>query len=314
MQTLSELFEKFIQHRIYGNCNRPVTIKNYRENFCLLQKYKPDVGLNDLEKDCMIDFMKWLNTRERRVGNRMEIRTLRNSSVATVRGKLAAFFNWLVDNGHLKMNPFDKIPHPEVTYTDKRAFTGKEFDTIWRAVSIGIEWANPFIRKRNMTMMIFLTFTGIRKGELLGLKIQDLDMENKCVTIRGETSKSKRDKILPLNPELISYLEDYLEARADYTTDALWVSGNKDEPFTEHGLKHLVEKLKKEAGIDKFYVHRFRHTFAGNYYKKTFDILGLQKLMGHRSDKTTTKVYLRSVGDEYVNEQIRRMSIDDFVR
>jgi integrase/recombinase XerD len=312
MQTLSELFEKFIKERIYGNGNSPVTIKNYRENFELLKKFKTDIKLEDLTKDMMIDFMEFLDTRERKVGNEMIVRKCEKSTIATRRGKLGAFFNWLVENKYMEANPFDKIHFPDVSHTDKRAFTNQEFEKICNAINTKISWANLLIKKRNIAMVMFFALTGVRKGESLGLKMQDFDMKNKDVVIRGETSKSKRTKILPLNKEIIPYLDDYLTAREDYTTDAFWVSGNKDEPFTEHGLKHLVEKLKKETGIKKFYVHRFRHTFAVNFYTKSNDIHTLMMALGHRSLKMTNS-YLRSIPGDYMVEQIRKMSTRDFV-
>lgn len=293
MQALPELFEKFIQRRLYGNCNSRVTIKDYRENFDLFRKFKPDANLEDLNQNTMLDFFEYLNTRERKRGKEMVVRTLKNSSIATVRGKLGAFFSWLVEEKHLKKDPFNKIPYPEVSYDDKRAFTKENFDVIWRAVSIEIKWANRLIKKRNMAMVMFLVLTGVRKGEWLGLKIEDLDMKTGIVTIRGETSKSKRTRTLSLTSEVVPFLEDYFEARADYKSDALWTSGNEDRPFTEHGAKHFIEKLNEATGIN-CHLHRFRHTFAMNYYLKTHDIVGLKKLLGHRSFKMTLS-YLRSL-------------------
>lgn len=312
MQTLSELFEKFVKERLRGNGDSPVTIQNYRENFEMLLKFKSDATSDDLTKDFMIDFFEFLNTRERQVGKEIIVRECKKSTIATRWAKLNTFFTWLVENNHLKKNPFDEIPFPDVSYTDKRAFTGQEFDKIYNAINRKIPWVNLFIKKRNIAMVMFLVLTGVRKGELLGLKVQDLDMENKFVVIHGETSKSKRDRILPLNPELIPYLEDYLMARADYTTDALWVSNNKDEPFTKHGAKHLTEKLKKVTQIKKFHLHRFRHTFAGNYYRQTHhDTVGLKAMMGHKSFKAVT-TYLRSFPDDYLVEEVSKMKTSDF--
>lgn len=311
MQTLNELFEKFIKERLRGNGDSPVTINNYRENFDRIRKFKPDLELGDLKKDLMIDFMDHLNTCERKVGRKMIVREYKKSSIATVRGKLSTFFTWLVENEYLKANPFNKIPYPDVSYDDKRAFTRENFDAIWKAVSIEINWPNFVIKKRNMAMVMFMSLTGVRKGELLGLKIKDFDMAEKEVAIRGETSKSKRNRTLPLLPELISYLKDYLAFRADYKTDAFWVSGNEDRPFTYHGAKHFVDRLKSVTGIN-CHLHRFRHTFAVNYYTKTRDIVGLQKLLGHRSLKMTLS-YLRSLKDDHAIEQMRKMSVKEFV-
>lgn len=63
---------------------------------------------------------------------------------------------------------------------------------------------------------------------------------------------------------------------------------------------------------DEINIHRFRHTFATNYYTQTHDLVGLQKLMGHRSFKMTLS-YLRSMPEEHLVQQIKKFTIDEFV-
>ena len=106
-------------------------------------------------------------------------------------------------------------------------------------------------------------------------------------------------------------MEDYLTHRKNYLTLYFWVSGLLDKPFTEHGAKKFMKRLSDTTKIN-CHLHRFRHTFATNYYKQTHDIVGLKLLMGHSSLKMTLQ-YLRSLPDEHVVEQIRKIAIDEFV-
>ncbi|PWB39003.1 MAG: hypothetical protein C3F02_01180 [Parcubacteria group bacterium] len=311
---LTQLFEEFIKQRRHAEGYSPVTIKNYRNNFELLKLFKPDLNLTDLTTQTMIDFFTFLNARERKVGTRNNVvRDLKNSSVATIRGKLNSFFNWLLDNNYVAVNPFNNIVYPDFGYTDKRAFTREEFDKIYLAITRDIVWESQLLKKRNTAFVMVFVLTGIRKGECLGLKLTDIDLKQRLLTIRGETSKSRRDKRIPVNPGLIPYLEDYLNERGDYTADALWVSGNQDRPFTEHGLKHFVNRIRRATGINKFHVHRFRHTFATNFYiQSEHDIMSLQRLMGHRNPKTTMSSYLRSFPNEEVFRQMQRFRVAKF--
>jgi integrase/recombinase XerD len=155
-----------------------------------------------------------------------------------------------------------------------------------------------------------LVFTGVRKEELLGLQLSDVDLERKFIVVRAEISKSKRHRIIPLNSILIPYLLDYFHYRRNYTSKSLWVSGTVDRGLTEHGAKHLIITLTKVTKIN-CHLHRFRHTFATNYYKQTHDLFGLQKLMGHRSLRMTLS-YLRFLPDEHLVEQIHKLSFDEF--
>lgn len=277
----------------------------------MLLSFKADIEIKDLTEETMINFFEYLNTRERQVGKEKIVRAYKSSSVAVVRSRLNGFFNWLIERGYLAKNPFEKIPYPEVTYTDKRAFSPKEFETICHAVNTKIHWANLLIKKRNIAIVMFLVFTGVRKEELLGIQITDIDIERKLITIRAETSKSKRTRLIPMNFQLIPYIEDYLIFRKDYTSESFWVSGTLDRPLTEHGAKHLIDLISKETNIN-CHLHRFRHTFAINYYRQTHDIVGLKTLMGHKSLKMTLS-YLRSLPDSHVTEQIQKMVIKDFV-
>ncbi len=307
---MKDLFEQFIKQQEYVERKRKKTIENYRQNFNLLFGFKPDLKLEDLTEETMIDFFEYLDTRERRVGKKMIVRKIKNSSIATIRGKLEVFFRWLVDREHIKSNPFEKIPYPEVSYTSKEAFTKEEFDKIFINIVRDIKWVNDFLRKRNTAMIMTLVLTGIRREELLELKLSDIDWKNKKITIRDETSKSKRTRTIPMSPDLRPFLEDYLITRTNKKNSFLWVNG-RDEKFTEHGWKHLVKKLKEETETN-FRTHRFRHTFACNYYRQRKDPVGLQKMMGHQDIKTTFKVYLRSIDDDDLTKEMNKFKISKF--
>jgi len=306
------MHEQFVKMQLHAGGKSRVTIKNYRDNFALLLEFKPDIILSDLTEKTIVDFFEWLNSRTRTVGKSQVVRNYKNSSVATVRSKLNTFFVWLGKHGKLDKNPFKEIPHPIVEYTDNRAFTAEEFDRICSAVNTKIAWTNLLIKKRNIAMVMFLALTGVRKNEMINLTLADVDLKNKLITVRGETSKSKRTRTITLSSELIPYLKDYLKYRVDdYATTALWVSGNSDRPLSIEGMKHFTGHLTKATGIN-CYLHRFRHTFAVNYYLKTRDLLGLKQLLGHKSFKMTMG-YLRSLSNDPTVQAIQEMTTREFM-
>jgi len=308
---MQKLFEEFINESRAVEGKSEVTINNYRDVFELLIKYKPDIQLADLKKKLMVDFFVFLQERERKVGNKMIVRNLKNSSLETRRNKLNAFLEWLKKNKHIKKNPLKGMKHAEVSYTDKPAYSQEEFDKIFIAASRDIKWPNDVSRKRNIAMIMFLVGTGVRKNEFLELMLKDIDMKKREVTVRGETSKSKRDRSIPIIQELIPFIKEYYASREDYTNDALWISSTKDTRFTKHGMKHLIKLLSRETGIN-CHLHRFRHTFAVNYYRQTHDLVGLNKLMGHKGYKQTLS-YLRSLTDDDVALQMNKVSFKKFM-
>lgn len=309
--SLKEIHEFFIKFKLHGSRNAQATIKSHRYYFSLLLQFNSQITLEDLTEETIINFLEFLNTRERKIGKQYVVKIYKDSSIVLVRSRLNIFFNWLVERDYIKVNPFEKIPSPKVSYTDRRAYSPKEFEEICYAVNTTIQWANLLIKKRNIAIIMFLVLTGVRKEELLGIQITDIDLFRKLVSVRAETSKSKRTRIIPMNLSLVQYLEDYLNHRRHYVSLFFWVSGTLDQPFTEHGAKHLMDLLTDVTRI-KCHLHRFRHTFATNYYKQTRDLVGLQKLMGHVNFSMTLK-YLRSLPDEHIVEQIRKLAIDKFV-
>lgn len=308
---LSKLHEQFLKHKLHAVGTSPKTIENYRYNFHLLLQYKPDIKIYELSEETIVNFMEFLNTRLRKVGKAYIVRTYKNSSLASVRGKLNTFFEWLVERGYLLENPYHKIKYPDVSYTDIRAFSPRELEKIIFAVSTKINWPNLLIKKRNIAIVMMLVLTGVRKEELIGLQLNDVDLDRALVKIRAETSKSKRSRLIPISNQLSPYLEDYLLYRKDFSTRLFWVSGFRKVPFTIHGIKHFTRLISKETKIN-CHLHRFRHTFAVNYYKQTKDLFGLQQIMGHRSLKMTLS-YLRSMPDEHLVEQMKKMIIKEIL-
>ena len=308
---LEELHKNFIKYHSFVIATAPATIRNYCQTFDLLLKFKSDVTNQDLTENFIINFFEYLNTRPRKIGKVLVARKLKNSTIAGARSNLNVFFIWLKKHNYILVNPFERMKYPIVTHTDARAFTPKEVEKILHSINSKIQWANLVIKKRNIAIVMFLLFTGVRKNELLNVKLRDIDIEQKIVYIRSENSKSKRGRIISLNVELIPYLQDYLHYRIHCNSEWLWISGTQDNKFTSHGMKHLIRLLTMVTKIN-CHLHRFRHTFAIAFYKATHDILSLKKLMGH-TNLAMTLTYLRSLADDHTVEQIRKLSINEYL-
>jgi integrase len=306
---LEKLFKEYIEECQYSGGLRPETIRSYKEVFKHFVKTMPEINIPELISPLVVtEFFKRLHTRIRVVGNK-KIRTgIKNSTIKTYGSKLRAFCEWLVKRGHIKENPISRMSLPEPVYEDIRALNREQVEKI--IASIVLHSPNPLMFRRDNLIVHILLFCGLRKGELLGLQLRDIDIKNRMLTIRAETSKSKRTHQVPLNPIVMMHLQEYLIERNKhgYKTPYLFVSSLNDSELTTHGLKHWVERIKRISGV-KFHVHRFRHTFATNLGNKNTSIIKIQKLMGHKDPKMTM-VYLRSMGAEDLREDINKLSID----
>lgn len=309
-KNIKELHKDFISYCLNTKALTKTTVRGYIAAFNNFTNLMPkDLALSDLTVETMDVFFERLNTRERKVGKSKTAVGVRNSTLGAYWSKLNVFMDWLYKRGYIAENPFERIDFPKIYYDDRRHLSKDELNKIFTSIAT-IPWPNNFIKKRNWVIFMVFFCCGIRRGELLGLNVLDIDFDRKQLTVRGETSKSRTDRVIPLNKQAILALQDYLEERRKKRYNksvALFVSDNMDHRFTEHGLKYLVNKLKEDSGIH-FYPHKFRHSFAVNMRHQGADISTIKDAMGHAKIEMTSR-YLRCVPAESMRKDIEAISI-----
>lgn len=133
--------------------------------------------------------------------------------------------------------------------------------------------------------ILYLTYAaGLRVGEVVRLKVQDID------TIRGivkiDQGKGKKDRISLLSSKAETILKEYL---AEYKpNDWLFEGDAPGKHLTERSVQRVFENSRKKAGIMKdVSVHTLRHSFATHLLESGTDLRYIQELLGHSSSKTT---------------------------
>jgi len=296
---LKRLFELYISECQYTKRLSPQTIKGYREVFRTFQKIVPEAkALNHLNAQTVGEFFRRLTIRKRIVGKEVQI-GIKISTTNTYYRKLMVFFRWLETNEYLIRGSITKkvARPPTPVYTDDRALTEEEVSKFIAAITI-YRSKDSFAYKRDQTIISILLYSGLRRGELLGLRVQDINFETNMIFVNHVTSKSKYDRYIPMHRNLRSTLREYLLERKDrgITISTLIASAKRGTAFTEHGLKHWVKKYKKLSGVN-FHLHRCRHTFTCSLAKAGADIRTIMRLLGHTSMRMTLR-YLRSLTPE----------------
>ena len=144
---------------------------------------------------------------------------------------------------------------------------------------------------------ILLTFlkSGIRERELAELSLEDVDFVHDELIVRE--GKGKKERKIPLMPELKRALRRYVEERErqdniiDVETLFLARNGTSLNPSS---IRKLVKKYYKKAGVRKSGVHTLRHTFSAHNVNNGMSIADLQKVLGHKKKETTLK-YIHAV-------------------
>jgi integrase len=305
---LRPLFDEYLQECKFSSRLRPATTRGYDAVFSLFLHVMPEVRtVRFLTAEMMVEFFKRLQVRSRIVGKSTFKTGVKDSTVKTYWSKLNSFFEWLARKNCLPQNPLAKIKRPpEPKYEDSRALKDPEVDKIISAIMTRAK--SPLALRRDMVIISLLLYCGLRRGELISLQVKDLDMVKGAITIRGETSKSKKSRTLPMHPTLILHLKDYMTERVrhNYKTEHLLVSTNHDNAgLTRNGLRHWEKRLNKLSGVS-FHLHRFRHSFATNLARKDVGIVKIQKLLGHSSLGMTER-YVRSMAPEELRDEISRL-------
>lgn len=309
-KNLQQLFNDYIDECKFSARLSNETTRGYKNVFDLFLKIMPEVStLEDLTTEMLNEFFKRIQTRKRIVGKNTLKIGVKNSTIKTQRSKLNVFFVWLEKRDYIdeNKNPLKNIKCPRVSYRDFRRVKDDDIRKLYSAIILHSR--NSFIQRRDTLIVSILLFCGLRKGELISLQVEDVDLEKREITIRAETSKSKVERTLKMHPTLILHLKDYFRERnaRKLKTEHLIASSRKDEGLTYEGLNHWVKGIIKKSGV-KFHLHCLRHTFACKLAEADVNLFKIQKMMGHTDIKMTAK-YARSMRPEDMEEDIGKISI-----
>jgi site-specific recombinase XerD len=228
------------------------------------------------------------NIRQMFLYGRMERKWCSGTYICNYRG-LKVFFDWCIKEGHIKDNPMKCLELPRLEKRLPVKLTKQESSRLLEVV-FNYPYDYEYLRYRNYAIFSLFLFAGLRRAELLKLKLTNVDIEN--LTIFISQGKGSKDRMIPMNFTLAETLKRYLveRKRLNKTCPEFFRSLNHNMGYTENGLRRLVKQIKEASGID-FKCQKLRHTFATLMLEGGVDIYSLSKMMGHSDIKTTT-IYL----------------------
>lgn len=258
-------------------------------------------------------FINWLPTSRRLVGacqtsdvtGFINAERKRGMSKATIHGTYRAldgFFGWCEKSEEVgrPMSPLKNRDGKRVVKVKKPPQTqARRADVETVDALIDFLPTDSWICLRNRVALRLLRDTGIRLGEAVNAKLQDIDLERRILTI--VESKNRKVRRVRFTTTLADEIRAYLQCRPACSPELanyLFVSAVNDDPangvrgkLTNDGLRQMLTKLCRRAGLPHVNPHAIRHMFGTKALNDGIRLESVSQLMGHHDPSFTRRVY-----------------------
>jgi integrase/recombinase XerD len=292
-ETLETLIARFI---------RDLEVRNYSARYIgelpytlkIFERYLGERQVTDVERVTtafLNDFQHWLFYQPVKTGGPRSV-----SSQNRTLGAVKTFFKFIKRDGYLVHDPAAAIEYGrEPDALPRNVLTPQEAKKIIE--SIDTSTARGY---RDRTIMEVFYSTGIRRNELLGLTVADVNLEEELLRInRG---KGGKDRVVPLSGVACKFLESYIKGvRPEWAgktgTDRLFLSW-RGRPLDGNTLRLLVKAHAQRARVKKrMTCHVWRHTCATHLLKNNANLRHVQEILGHRLLSTTERYLHLTITD-----------------
>jgi site-specific recombinase XerD len=176
------------------------------------------------------------------------------ASVSVYYRSLQPFWKWAVEEGEVRSSPMEKMRPPAVPETPRPILTPNELKALLKVAK------GPSFEQRRDTAILYLFIdSGMRRGELAGLALGDVDLDQEVAIVEG---KGRIPRATPFGSKTAQALDRYLRLRKNHPharLAALWLG--KRGALGSTGVAQMVGRRGEQAGV-KVFPHMFRHTYA----------------------------------------------------
>lgn len=298
---MEEFLKQFLEHLRYERNVSEHTLRNYSSDLLQFLDYiapedvrtgkRREVPVQQIDH---ITIREWIST--------LHSANKKKTSIARKIASLRTFFQFLIREGILELNPAKLVATPRIEQKLPNHLTIEEAIRFIETPDIETEMG-----KRDRCILELLYATGIRVSELTKLNIKDIDFKRKEIKVTG---KRKKQRIVPFGDPALYALMDYLTVRGNFLNNA--PISERDEQalilnyqgtrITTRSVGRMVDKyIKLCAGIHNISPHSLRHSFATHLLSSGADIRDIQELLGH-ARLSTTQIYTHVSMEKLIEE------------
>ena len=273
MQQQLEQFIEYLAAERGLSVNTTAAYRTDLEQFVQFASERSIQSWNGVTRDDLMAFLLFL--KEKRYAT---------STVARRTAAIKSFFEYLVNDGRVTINPTDQLDSPRVDRYLPKAISINQVDEL---LELPLTATGPEAL-RDKAMLELLYATGMRVSEMVALNLADVDLTKKevCCTGKGDKQRS-----LPISGTAVTALEEYLDMGRSQLgrkpdAEALFLN-HRGKRLTRQGFWLILKGYAEQLGLHDLTPHTLRHSFATHMLKNGADLRSVQELLGHASISTT---------------------------
>ncbi len=203
---------------------------------------------------------------------------------------ISAWLNWCAKRNLIEAAPTATMERPRVPKTIAPYVTVEECSALLAGIAAA-DWTDA----RDRLLVLLLFFSGLRCGELVALNVDDIDRQ--AGTVRVRHGKGMKARVVPVSGAVPRALAEYVFSRPVYGGPELFLSndgyGGIRGPLTTEGVRQMLIRRCKRAGVRYMHPHLWRHGCAMWMLNNGVGLSGVSALLGHSSTVVTETVYAR---------------------
>ena len=272
---IDKIFNDYLDFLKYQKKYSDYTIKSYENDIIEYLNYINSEGINykNVEYSDIRFYLMYLK----------DDKHDNNSSIDRKLSSLRGFYKYLANEGIVSSNVFSLVNGPKKSKKLPRYFEYNELEEMFLIPDV-----NNSLGQRDLLLLEMLYATGCRVGELVSIKVSDIDFSSRTILIVGKGNKERFLNYGEYCEEILNkYLSDGYISLNKSDSDYLFLNNNGGV-LTERGVRFILDKIIKQTGINKnISPHMIRHSFATHLLNEGCDLMTVQKLLGHESIKAT---------------------------